>query len=69
MVFDHLLLNGTMVFDHGSSWSTMVNHGPFRLGNIRTVVPECKFTLNEIQFQTDNRTEERHAILRDQVYM
>ena len=24
MVFDHVLLNGIMDFDHGSSWSTMV---------------------------------------------
>ncbi len=23
--FDYVLLNGTMVFDHGSSWSTVVN--------------------------------------------
>ena len=29
--FDHVLLNGTIVFDHGSSWSTMVDHGQFCL--------------------------------------
>ena len=27
MVFDHVLLNGIMVYDHGSSWSTMVVRG------------------------------------------
>ena len=30
--FDHVLLNGTMVFDHDSLWSTMVDHDLSRLG-------------------------------------
>ncbi len=32
VVFYHVLLNGTIVFDHGSSWSIVIVHWKFRRG-------------------------------------